>query len=556
MNLARVIAVVLFFVALGAEAQYTSAGLTWPDGIEPGTASVCDAPGGKTCYWVDCDAGSDGTGTYASPYWGFETVYGYYSGGSYFPGTAVGGDIVYVKGTCAVSESVDTATGPLRQAIVARNAQVGTVAEPSILKSYKGEAQAIFDGEFDDSITGVVDANNNPLLGLIRIHPTIVTVAKGFRVENVKITRARRTGLNCGYSAATVAYCDIHSVWFEDNDIDSNGVYGPLMIDGSATDYVQAHTIRNNRFTNNYRNCSADEANMSGDVTCTAGDNDGAIGVYSANGSVPIGTIDIYDNYFDNNTKHIRDKHNGSITKTVYNNWFGSSEGEALYDRQTAWTVRHNIFDMGAGAQYLMVVTDDAPPATKSRSLNFYNNSIYNASRMIDIQPGAGTYTDYLTWDVYNNAVQATSATDRYIVIHPESGTTATFTTAKWTSNNNYFNVGATTQTKFTYLGPASSGSGGTERDFATSMTYLSDASSSVTNPLFEDPAGDDFCLQAGASSRTAGESGGYLGAIDPTTCGGSSSTFRKGTNGGSARKGQVGNARKGQAGNTFKGQN
>lgn len=557
MNLARIVALFLFLAALSAEAQYTSAGLTYPslnDGRTPGT---CYAPGGNSCWWIDCDSVSDGTGaSAASPAWGFEGVLGYYSGGSFNVGSAVGGDHVYVKGTCSVSKAVDNATGPFTIAIVARPGQLGTQAQPLVIRSWPGVTQGIFDGEYDDSITAVNDATNNPLLGLIRVHPTSAPSAKAVQIENLKIYRARRSGINCGYSGSTVAYCDISSVWFEDNDVDTNGVYAPLIVDGSATDFPQAHIIHHNKFTNNYRNCSTDEANMSGDTTCTPLDNDGALAIYSANNAVPTGTIDIYDNYFDNNVKHIRDKHNGSITKTVRNNWFGSSEGEALYDRQTGWTVRHNVFDMGAGAQYAIVVTDDPPPPAKTRSLTFYNNTIYNTSRLIDIQPGVGAYSDYLTWEVYNNAIHAPSSSSYILVVHGEGGrTNDTFTTAKWTSDHNYFNVSSSSQTNFSYLGPTSAGTSGTARSFTNTMTYLSDASSSVTDPQFANSAGDDFCLTAGASSRTAGRTSGYIGAIDPSTCGAGAGSSRKGANCG-ARKGQCGDSRRGQLGNNFKGQN
>ncbi len=509
---------VLLLVPISVEAQYTSAGLTYPtgnDGLTPGT---CYAPGGKSCWWVDCDAGSDGTGaSAASPAWGFEGILGYYSAGSYIQGSAVGGDHVYVKGTCEVTGSEDDATGPFKQIIIARAGQLGTQAEPLVIRSWPGVTRAIFDGEFDDTLSTPADATNHPIY-LIGVYPTSAPSAKAIRIENIKVTHARRAGINCGYSGSTVAYCDIHSVEFDDNVIDPNGLYAPLLLDGGATDFTQAHTVRNCRFTNNYRNCNTDGGNISGDATCTPADNDGAINLYAGTGGVGNGTTDISDSYFENNTKHIRDKQNGAMTANVYDNWFGSSEGEALYNRHTAWVVHHNIFDMGAGAQYLMVVTDDPAPATKARSLEFYNNSAYVIDRLIDIQPGVGAYTDYLTWTVYNNAIQATGSTGRIIVIDQEGGATNnTFTTAKWTSDHNYINVAAASQTNFSCLAPATSGSACTQRTFAQTMTYLSDASSSVTDPLFTDATGDDFSLQSGASSRTAGRAGSYIGAIEPS---------------------------------------
>lgn len=519
-----VLATVLFFFGVQVQAQYTTSGLTYPtgnDGLTPGT---CYAPGGKSCWWVDCDAVSDGTGTSAaSPAWGFEGIGGYYSAGSFNQGSAVGGDHIYVKGTCKVTGSVDSAVGPYKQLLIARPGQLGTQSEPLVIRSWPGVTQGIFDGEYLDTLTAPNDATNNPIY-LIGIFPTSAPSALAVKIENIKVTRARRSGINCGYSNSTVAYCDISSVWFEDNDIDPNGLYAPLLLDAGATDWPQAHTVRNCKFTNNYRNCTTDGGNISGDAACGAEDNDGAINIYSIGNSLGLGTVDIYNSYFDNNTKHIRDKQNGSATVSVYNNWLGSSEGEALYDRHTAWVVHHNIFDMGAGAKYVMVVTDDPPPPTRSRSVTFYNNSIFGLDRLIDIQPGVGAYTDYVTWSIYNNAIQATSSTGRIVVIDQEGGATNnTFTTAKMTMDHNYYNVAAASQTNFSCLAPASAGSACTQRTFAQTMSYLSDVSSSVTDPQFTNAASDLFCLQSGASSRTAGRSSGYIGAIDPATCSSSS---------------------------------
>ena len=500
---------------LSAEAQYTGAGLAYPTGIEPGNPSDCENPG--HCWYVDCDAVSDGVGTYASPFWGFETLFGYYSAGSFITGSIAAGDYVYVKGTCNITKSAnnDTATGPYQMIRSARQGQLGTLANPTVIKSYLGTAQAVFDGEFATALTGVHDASNDVSGGMIKIAPTIAGSALGIKIQNIKVTQSRYIGINCGYGAATVAYCDINSVWFEDNDIDSTGTTGPLFIDCSATDFAQAHTVRNCKFTNNYRNCAAKGGNMTGDTSCARGDpsgttNDGALGIYSANGATPIGTVTIQDSYFDNNFKHIKTKHNGSASTTVKRNYFGSAPEELIYIRQTTWSVFDNIFD---GGDNVFVVTTEAPPGGKTRSLDFHGNTVYKGTRLIALED-SGTYADYLTWNVYNNAIDSQVTTSPIIAIST-SGTVSTFTPAKWTSHHNYFYVNASAQTTFSSLMPAVSGSAATVRSFANTMTYLSDASSSVSDPKFTNPASDNFCLQAG-SARTASNTGSYIGALDP----------------------------------------
>lgn len=498
------------FAASGVEAQYTSAGLAWPDGIEPGTPGTCEAPGGKTCYFVDCTAGSDGTGTYASPYWGFETVLGYWSAGSYYSGTAVGGDVVYVKGTCGATGSVEDATGPFRQIRIGREFQLGSSsAEPLIIKSYLGTARAVLDGEY------IADP--------VRTRSNLNTRGKYLRMQNLKITRGATTGISHGYydgGGENAGQLDAYSLEFDDNQISAVGTSSPLTINAEEGSFVYTNLIRNCVFTNNNKNCALD-GGSGGDGDCVVGNNDAAIDIYGQNGAVSVSTTKIYDSFFSGNTKDIRNKQNGGGAVEIYNNWMQDSEAASMHVRSPSWLVHHNVILSTGTATDVFSDEGDPNPAGGQRILDFWNNTVHNRSVTLRTNEH---YSQLIDHELYNNAIHSTTYTGEHIMLAMYAGDY--FPLVNWVSDHNYWYISAGSQADFSCIGPNSAGAACTNRSFATTMTYLSDASSSVTDPLFVNAAGLDFCLTAGASSRTAGRTSGYIGAIDPSTCaGGSSST-------------------------------
>jgi hypothetical protein len=492
---------------LTALAQYTTSGLIYPDGVEPGDPSVCEAPAGKTCYWVDCDAVSDGTGTYASPFWGFETVFGYYNAGaSYIQGSAVGGDIVYVKGTCGVTGSEDDATGPYKQIRIGRAAQMGTSSAPTIIKSYKGTAQAVFDGEYDATLATPVHSTNAPDT-LIRVEQT-ATGNSYLKIQNIKFYRYHTNGLDVKYNTEGVT---VQSVTCEEGRVDPTGTSGCLARQYN-TAIVYADDFSYNYFLNNDNNCNTYVGDA--DSTCTVGTNDGTISLTSETSASNGSTVNIYRNRDVNSTKFIHQKHNGNVTVNIYENY--SSDTDTFIHLRAKQT---NIYNNVITGTTTYVLEPDPENETLNVSFNFYNNSVYMTAGqfMYDIE----TWNDDGTIAIYNNAIKSTSTTTPFMSLANFSG--EYFVRGSFTMDHNYFDVPSAVQTSFSCFGPTSAGAGCTTRNFADTKTELGDTSSSVTDPSFTNAASGNLMLTPTSSARTAGRSSAVIGAIThaiPDFCG------------------------------------
>lgn len=494
---------------LTALAQYVSSGLIYPDGIEPGDPSVCEAPAGKTCYWVDCDAGADGVGTYASPFWGFETVFGYYdSGASYIQGSAVGGDIVYVKGTCEVTGSKDDATGPYKQVRIGRAAQMGTSSAPTIIKSYKGTAQAVFDGEYLKVLTPQVRAENSPET-LIRVEQS-ATGNSYLKVQNIKFYRYHTNGIDVKYNTEGVT---IQSVTCEEGRVDPTGTSGCFARQYN-TAIVYADDFSYNYFLNNDNICDTYVGDTDTGSGCNLGTNDGTISLTTEASASNGSTVNIHHNRDVSSAKFIHEKHNGNVTVNVYQNY--SSDTDTFIHLRAKQT---NIYNNVITGTSTYVLEPDPENETLNVSFNFYNNSVYMTAGqlMYDIE----IWNDDGTIAIYNNAIKSTSTTTPFMSLANFSG--EYFVRASFTMDHNYFDVPSAVQTSFSCFGPTSAGAGCTTRNFADTKTELSDSTSSVTDPSFENASGGRLQLTPSSSARTAGRSGYYIGAIEhvvPSFCG------------------------------------
>lgn len=485
-----------------AWAQYTSSGLTYSDGIEPGDPSVCEAPGGNTCYWVDCDAVSDGTGTYASPFWGFENVFGYYnSGSSYILGasTVAGGDYVYIKGTCEVTGSTDTATGPYKQIKIGRVAQLGTSSEPTVIKSWRGTAQATFDGEYDSTLSPAAQYSSNEPTELISVNPT---VSGGYiKFQNIKIYRAYAAGIRVN---TNVTGSKVESVTFQEGRVDQTGTNGQLARNCNSASVVCDDYFYNNWFKDNDSICNTYGGDPDSD--CTLSNNDGSLTITAESYTNASSVINIYNNLFENNAKAVHQKHNGNLRVNIYENSFDTAT-KLLHLRDKDTHFYYNIVRNVSDA----VFEHDVESESVGVGITAYNNSIYipTGGKLLGDNV---IYTSNGTFVFYNNAVESASTTTPFITLGAFIG--ETFDPADWTSDHNFFYVPGAVQTTFSCLGPTVSGTTCTNRSFSSTMTYLSDASTSVTDPSFTDAAGGDFEISGAA--LTASRTGSWIGAQEP----------------------------------------
>ena len=109
----------------------STAGLLWPNGIEPGDPSICEAPNGKRCWWVDANAATGGNGNYTSPYNDFKLL----------EQNVRGGDFVYVRGTFDMANNSSTRQMTLNFYTAAAS---GSANDPTTLKSWRGSPRAVF----------------------------------------------------------------------------------------------------------------------------------------------------------------------------------------------------------------------------------------------------------------------------------------------------------------------------------------------------------------------------------------------------------------------------
>lgn len=474
--------------------QFTSAGLQWTNGIEPGTASTCENAG--HCWYVDCDAVADGNGSYASPFWGFETVGGYWLAGTFYNGSVAGGDIIYVKGTCEVTGSVDSATGPYKQLRIGQTGQ-GTLVAPTIIKSYLGTAQAIFDGENKNVLDAPVDVGrteNTPGQGLLRFHNT-GNLGGAVRVQNIKIYRSAANGI---HAMDGVGGVDTYSVTFQDCQSDETGTSGQVSLEAGQAAITYTHVVRNSVFDN------VDDLSPGANGTIT--NNDGTISLTSGVTQGVGSTLTVRNSTFDGCPHALRGKHNGAnMTLEAYSNTFNNVYS-VLFGRTETNLIHHNLASNVTGAFAIL----DQENVQTNIDLTAYNNSVYLADKFLWTQ---SSWQDTGVITVYNNAVDSTTATAvPWIGISRYAGEYSAL--ANMVFDHNYFRVNATQQATFSCIGPTTGGGACTNRNLADTKTYLSDTTSAATDPLFTDPASGDFSLTPGAASRTAGRNGSYVGGF------------------------------------------
>lgn len=469
----RKILFAILFLPLLAQAQdYDDPGLIWADGIEPGTASTCEATGGSTCYWVDCDAVTDGDGSFANPYWGFETVAGYMNGGSFVQGSLLGGDFLYVKGTCDSAESTEDATGPLKVLKIKRAAQYGTLTHPTVVKSYKGTSRAIFDMQQDTAIVSAIE-----------LEDATEAAGKYVHIQNVLVQDYYNRGIDCHGPTG----CSLYNVEIKDGKANGDGVLGSAVFFAEGTQ-AYTHSVDRSYFHDN-------------NVSPSGGaNNQGSICLLSETTADAASVFNVTNSKFENEIKGIRHKHNGVITNNVVGNLFLNND-QAMYLRADT-TVAHNnvmvnttdwVFDMCS--ENLSTKVD----------LTAYNNTVYTSPRFVQTSCAPQDEDHHLT--LYNNIFDDTSTSG--VILGLATNSAEGFGLDDIIHDHNMYNIGSSAQTSFMERE-------NTVRSFTNSMSDFSDSTSAVDDPEMTNPAGGDYSLDADSPARTFGRSSLYVGAIDP----------------------------------------
>ncbi len=260
----------------------------FPNGIEKGDASKCEAPDGNKCWYVFSEASADGDGTFASPFNSFEKVVGYEHGNGYSPGLLRGGDYLYVRGLFPANKH--DAKSSNQRLILARPIQGGSRSKPTVIKSWPGFKRAIFDGEYK-----YID-----MLGVRNVGGEDSAII----IQNIELTRGLGRGISISDGAGYVSIIGIVG-----HKTQGNGIMGT----GGVVNFTMRQGVNNFSVTNSmfYSN----NINPTGSL-----DNIGAIGITSEKNAGEGSNIEIAYNLFDNEEVAIRQKHAGNIRMDAHHN--------------------------------------------------------------------------------------------------------------------------------------------------------------------------------------------------------------------------------------------
>lgn len=459
------------------------AGLEYQNYIRSGTPGACEAPGGKTCYWVDCDAVVDGDGSFANPFWGFETVAGWCTGdgcvssGDFTQGLAVGGDWIYVKGTCDAFN--ENATGPFQAITLARKIQHGTQAEPTVITSWANEAAPVFDGGFSRYVLiwmrGDTDASGNP---------------EGYvNVNNVRVTRYATKGIEYynNVKGGTVNSVEIYNGTMDGLD----GVGGSVVFynEGGPHDY---------HLTNSYI------WNIQANPQCSGGsaNNCGAVTILSEETADPASTVTISNTIIEDTRIAIRQKHSGPARTVVSESLvFGVTDG--LYVRQKA-TVQKSIFqDISRAAIYLS--EENYEPGLGVLNVIADKNTFVDATRLFVMDDYEGAAGSTSSVAATNNIWEESAQHDYTWCLNCfGSNSPSVWTFSDITHANSMYNIPAGSQTDFAEIENV-------VYNFATFMSNVSDGVSIVDDAEIQ----ADCSIQVGSPGASFATDGGPIGAVD-----------------------------------------
>ncbi len=448
-------------------------GLLYPTGVEPGSASQCEAPSGKKCWWVDANAPGGGNGTFASPYNSFETVVGYMQGGNYHQGQIGGGDYLYVKGTFKASDHNTTSNSMIVR--FGRGSQGGTSSQPTVVKSWRGQPRAIFDGEYQ-------------LNDMIHVSALSGSPNNGIRIQNVEFTRANGRGI---YIDENVKNVEIISVLVHDGKGDGiMGVGGGISV--SMTSLLHTFSIKNSEFYNNKVNKTGSDNNV------------GAIGILSEGSAQSGSKITLVNNVIYNEIQGIRHKHSGNIiTEAYYNEIRDCTNG--FFIRAFNNDIHHNVVNNCQVAFYF-----EAENQQGNQNSEVYFNTIYSTPVAVDTGYENTSYQRNINF--HDNAFYNGSQSSGVITLGRWGSNQ--YNINHWDSSNNFF-YNAASQSFLYHQGTA--------KNFSNAMSYVGDNGSEAEQVQFENASQGDFRLAAGSPGIGEGTGGADVGAR-PAVSGGAPS--------------------------------
>lgn len=442
---------------MAAGANGFSPGLIYPNKVEPGDPSKCEAPGGKHCYWVDASAPSGGDGSYNSPFNSFEAVAGYEVDGTFTPGLMHGGDYLYVRGTFSASRHNETDHSMVIR--LERGYMGGTPDQPTVIKSWRGSPAAIFDGE-------------NTLSDLITVRGAPDALFGAIRVQNLEVQRCSDRGLLFDHGVANVEVVN-----FIGHDCIGNGTSGVSgAVNFTMEDGPHNFSIRNSLIYNNQHDPNGSTNNI------------GGIAVLSEASAKTGSVITIHDNVIHDEIHAVRHKHSGNVTTIAYNN--------LIYKCTNAFYVR-NFYDNELynnainDTRYAFYIVSENQAG--NLRANIHDNTIRNGMQLISTAIGSTDYRRDL--NVHDNAFYNPSAPgDAESVIELGRYARDTYDLSQWQSSNNRFYFNRSSSAFMYHQGAPS--------DFAAAMSALNDTTSRYDDGTMADPVESTPTVDTSAPSN------------------------------------------------------
>lgn len=456
-----------------------NAGLVYANGIEPGDPAVCGVAAGNKCWYVDASAADGGNGSFDRPYNSFEAVIGYrHSNGNYVAGLIQGGDHLYITGEFKASLHVADGVKSMRL-VVGRGVQGGTIANPTVIKSYPGRSRAVFDGEFRD--WGV--SEDTP--GVIDISALSSEKLESIIIQNIEVKNAKGVGVSIKENVihAELASLVVHDTAIITGASSSGGVYFRM------TDSLHDYILRNSYIYSNHRNTNGVGFYQQ------ANNNIGGVNVLNQSGALDGSKVTIYGNIIQDEIDAIRHKHSGGIITEAYSN--------LIYDSIFAFYIRgyknnllhHNLIIDADAALYA-----EAENQTGDMMIRYYNNTMIDVGALINTGNSSTSYKREI--NIHDNILS--SDRDASVLVLGFN-TTDVYNINDWSSHHNLYD----------YTGSAVfMRHEGVELSFEDAMLYVSDTTSSMDDPEFSDASNGDYSLRFGSPAINMGSQGQDLGAI------------------------------------------
>ena len=422
-------------------------GLSITNGVEP--ACPCEAHSGNRCWYIDANADSVGAvGTINHPFNCFTNVVGYLDTiSSYHQGLLHGGDFLYIKGTFKGSLNIN---GMRNQNIAMYRANQGDSGNPTVIKTWPGNARAVFDGEF------------------LMSDMLYITNALGVKIQNVEVTRCNTRGI---YIAENVKFADVNNVVVHHCQGDGiSGLGGGIMF--VLTSGTHNFSLHNSLFYCNMQNLIGGNNNI------------GGVSILSESTATANSIINIYNNVIHGEVNGIRHKHSGNMYMNAFNNLIYNCSQGFLLRAYKMNAIYNNIL-----LNDTLAFGCDAENQQGDFTANIYNNTIINSLHCLNTGSGSGRGNYKRTIAFYNNIYYSPASSN---VLSLGRWSNEVFDIAGWSSSfNDFYCIDSSV---FLYYPPNLS------KSPLDAMVYLNDNTSKFFDPGFQNV--NMFALSISDSSK------------------------------------------------------